>query len=80
MGEFIITAIFTIEYLLRISVADSLVRYFKDVMNLFDILAILPFYVDALRAKSFNSLNFAVLASAPMPLGFVVLRSFKVSG
>lgn len=78
-AEVVITVIFTMEFLARVSLAESLPLYLADTMNLFDLLAILPFYVDVIHAGSLDKANFSILASAPDALGIVVFRAFKVS-
>ena len=44
--EWIVSILFTIEYLVRISVARNKVRYFFDVMNMIDFLAVIPFWIE----------------------------------
>lgn len=78
-SEFIITIIFSIEFFCRIAVADSVVRYLRDIMNFFDILAILPFYIELISAGGLKNLNFAILPSSPEHYIYVIARSFKVS-
>ena len=51
-AEIVITIIFTLEFVARVAIADSFVRYLADAMNIFDILAILPFYVEICSAKN----------------------------
>ena len=45
VSEIIIVAIFTIEYLLRILVADRKLKFIFSFLGLIDLFAILPFYV-----------------------------------
>ena len=45
VSEIIIVAIFTIEYFLRILVADRKLKFIFSFFGLIDLLAILPFYV-----------------------------------
>lgn len=79
--EFIINSIFTFEMLLRMSVTNSIIIYFRDLMNITDFLAVFPFYAEifnALLGDGFSTLNFAILASSPGPIFLVTMRSFKV--
>lgn len=79
-GELLITIIFTIEFLLRLVVADSWFRYWKDPMNTFDVLAILPLYYEAILAAmegNVYDLDLTILASAPNAIDMSI-RSFKV--
>jgi hypothetical protein len=75
-AEVFIAIIFSIELCMRIAVADSVLRYFKDIMNTFDILAILPFYVDLHAGRS---LDFSIVPSSPQNYLIVISRSFKVT-
>lgn len=74
-AEVFIAVIFSIELCMRIAVADSVLRYFKDVMNTFDILAILPFYIDVYAGRDFD---FSIVPSSPQNYLIVISRSFKV--
>jgi len=80
--EFVINSIFTVELLLRIFVTNSLIAYLRDVMNVFDLLAVFPFYAEVfsslLGGKGFQGLDFSILASSPGPIFLVTMRSFKV--
>jgi hypothetical protein len=82
VAEFLTNIIFTIEWVLRIYVAESVWTYLYDLMNFFDVLSIVPFYVELFRTllySSFENLNFSILASSPVPIFFVTLRSLKVT-
>ena len=68
MLEVIIVAIFTIEYLLRLIVADGKLRFFLSFYGLIDLLAILPFYVA--RGIDLRSLRVFRL--------FRLIRAFKI--
>lgn len=46
ISELIVTVIFTIEYLIRITVVKNRLRYFLKPMNVVDLLAVLPWYVE----------------------------------
>ena len=80
--EFVINIIFTAELALRVIVADSVKGFVQDWMNIFDLLSIVPFYVDLLNAVAstgFSNLDFSILASSPGPIVLVTMRSLKVS-
>jgi hypothetical protein len=80
--EFVINITFTVELALRILVSESVLIFFYDYLNVFDVLSVVPFYVElvkTLASKGFDSLNFGILASSPEPLFFVTMRSLKVS-
>jgi hypothetical protein len=80
--EFCINIIFTIEFILRVLVADSLFSYMKDKLNFFDILSIVPFYTELIgcltESNGIASLNFSILSSSPEPIFLVAMRSFKM--
>eukprot|EP00602_Paraphysomonas_sp_CaronLab_P005023 CAMPEP_0185031144 /NCGR_PEP_ID=MMETSP1103-20130426/18444_1 /TAXON_ID=36769 /ORGANISM="Paraphysomonas bandaiensis, Strain Caron Lab Isolate" /LENGTH=962 /DNA_ID=CAMNT_0027566563 /DNA_START=709 /DNA_END=3597 /DNA_ORIENTATION=- len=78
--EIFVNFCFTVEIFLRIFVSNSLYGFFMDILNVFDMLSVAPFYVDiitALREPNF-SLDFAILASSPEPILLVMLKSIKV--
>jgi hypothetical protein len=80
-AEFFINLIFSIELILRVAVAESVLMFLKDIMNVLDILAILPFYIGLFNTVSngpFSSLDFSILASSPEPIFIVTMRSLKV--
>ena len=78
-GELLVNIIFTIELTLRISVADSLVTYAYDAMNFFDVLSVLPFYIEVGKAGGVtDNMNFVILSSSPQPIVFVLMRAFKI--
>ena len=78
--ETFINISFTIEIFLRIFVSSSLYGFFVDFMNIFDILSVVPFYVDVAESLSRGHLdmNFAIIASSPEPILLVALKSMKV--
>lgn len=78
--EFMMNTIFLVELVLRIAVTQSLTAYLTDVMNYFDILAILPFFLSIiiLNEGSINSIDFSILASSPYNFYIVLSRSFLV--
>jgi hypothetical protein len=80
--EFVINMTFTVELSLRILVSEGLMSFFYDYLNVFDVLSVVPFYVELVKTlafKGFDSLDFGILASSPEPLFFVTMRSLKVS-
>lgn len=80
--EFIINGIFTVELILRLIVAESVLVYWKDKMNLFDFLSIFPFYSELFSAvvsnRGFSSIDFSILASSPESMFLVYVRALKV--
>ena len=50
--EYIVSIIFTIEYVIRISVCRHIVVYFFDGLNMIDFLAILPFWIELLSGNA----------------------------
>jgi voltage-gated potassium channel len=68
ISETIIVAIFTIEYLLRLVVADRKLRFIFSFYGLIDLFAILPFYVA--RGIDFRSIRIFRL--------FRLIRAFKI--
>ncbi len=79
--EFVMNAIFLVELVLRVLVAQSLRSYVKDIMNFFDCLAILPFLLTifVLNGGSVSSIDFSILASSPYNFTIVLSRAFLVS-
>jgi hypothetical protein len=77
--EIFVSFCFTLEIILRIFVADSLYHFFWDFLNIFDMLSVVPFYIDLIQAL-FNSspLDFSILSSSPEPVLLVAMKSFKV--
>ncbi len=70
---------FTVELLLRIFVAESLLAFVKDFLNVFDILSVVPFYIDIFQTAIYSTpLDFAILSSSPEPVLLVAMKSFKV--
>ena len=81
LAEFVTNITFTIELILRIFVAESLMHYARDKMNFLDVLSIIPFYVELFRTllfQGFDKLSFSILASSPAPIFFVTMRAMKV--
>ena len=78
--ETFINISFTIEIFLRIFVSSSVYGFLADFMNIFDILSVVPFYVDVAESLSRGHLdmNFAIIASSPEPILLVALKSMKV--
>jgi hypothetical protein len=78
--EFLMNTIFLIELMIRILVAQSVSTYCKDVFNIFDILAIVPFFLSValLNDGGFNNIDFSILASSPYNFYIVLSRSFMV--
>ena len=59
--EFIINITFTVELTLRLLVCDSLYYFIADYLNIFDVLSVVPFYVELIKTlvgHGFDSLNF----------------------
>jgi hypothetical protein len=77
--EIVITMLFSIEVCMRIAVADSVMRYFSSAMNIFDLFAIFPFFVEV-SGLSGNSIDFGIISSSPETYFLVLARSFKVIG
>eukprot|EP00602_Paraphysomonas_sp_CaronLab_P010717 CAMPEP_0185039296 /NCGR_PEP_ID=MMETSP1103-20130426/36005_1 /TAXON_ID=36769 /ORGANISM="Paraphysomonas bandaiensis, Strain Caron Lab Isolate" /LENGTH=1209 /DNA_ID=CAMNT_0027578127 /DNA_START=65 /DNA_END=3694 /DNA_ORIENTATION=- len=78
--EIFVNLCFTVEIVLRMLVSNSMYGFFVDFLNVFDILSVVPFYIDvitAMRETGFN-LDFAILASSPEPILLVTLKSMKV--
>lgn len=69
IAEWIITVLFTIEYLLRLYVSDSPARYSRSFFGIVDLLAILPSYIDLLVPGAHYLMLLRVLR---------VLRIFRV--
>lgn len=79
--ESVINCFFTLEIVLRIFVSETLSGFFFDILNIFDILSVIPFYTDAVAALSSPgkfSINFSILASSPQSVLLVSMKSFKV--
>lgn len=78
--EFLTNIIFTVELVLRVVVADSFRTYYQDKMNVFDVLAVFPFYTELVSTAGagFGALDFSILSSSPEPIFFVTMRSLKV--
>jgi hypothetical protein len=80
VSEVIINSIFTVEIMLRLFVSDSFYAYILDKVNIIDWIAILPFYIDIIRALSEGKgLDFSILSSSPRPIFFVAVRSIIYS-
>lgn len=79
--EFIINITFTVELTTRLLVCESLYKFIYDYLNVFDVLSVVPFYVELFKTllyTGFDTLNFSILASSPDPIFFVTMRSLKV--
>jgi hypothetical protein len=76
--EVLINLSFTIEIVLRVAVSFSWSSFFLDVMNLFDILSVIPFYLDIINGLQAHYLNFAIISSSPDAIILVTLKSLKV--
>lgn len=76
--EIIINLSFTLEILLRVAVSFSWSSFFLDFMNIFDILSVIPFYLDIINGFRSKVFNFAIIASSPDPIIFVTMKSLKV--
>lgn len=77
--EIFVSFCFSLEIISRIYVADSIYHFCWDFLNIFDILAVIPFYIDISQAY-FNNvpLDFRILSSSPAPVLLVAMKSFKV--
>jgi hypothetical protein len=77
--EIFVSLCFSLEIISRIFVADSIYHFCWDFLNIFDILAVIPFYIDTTQAF-FNNipLDFRILSSSPAPVLLVAMKSFKV--
>ena len=75
--EIVINLVFSIELLLRIFVAESIKDFLMDILNIFDMFSIIPFYAEVSSAGK-GTIDFAVLASSPEPLILVAMKSLKV--
>ena len=78
--EILINLSFSVEIVLRILVSYSWSSFFFDFMNIFDILSVLPFYIDVFSAykKTKFHLDFSIIASSPDPIILVAMKSLKV--
>lgn len=77
--EVLINLSFSIEILVRVAVSISWSSFFFDVMNIFDILSVIPFYLDIINGIRSNVLNFAIIASSPDAIIFITMKSLKVN-
>lgn len=76
--EILINLSFTLEILVRVAVSFSWSSFFFDLMNLFDILSVIPFYLDIINGLRSNSLNFSIISSSPDAIIFITMKSLKV--
>lgn len=79
--EIVITLLFSSEVLARIAVADSVMRYFSSAMNMFDLFAIFPFFIEISGVDSSGKkggINFGISSSSPENYFLVLARAFKV--
>jgi len=51
--EFVVTIAFTVEYVARVSLVKNRKKYIMETMNLFDLLAIVPFYLTLIFGAKF---------------------------
>jgi len=82
-AEITINLLFTIELIARIIASNSIADYFADKVNFVDIIVILPFYFELLRAQYYEvklrDIDFSILPSSAEPILYVALRSLKVA-
>ena len=76
--ETFVSFCFTLEIILRIFVADSLYHFLCDFLNIFDVLSVVPFYIDMIQYMGSHPLDFRILSSSPEPVLLVAMKSFKV--
>lgn len=79
-GEIFINFFFTIEFLLRILVSNSVSGFILDAYNQIDLWAIIPFYIeiiDALLLGDTNEIEFMMLPSQPSN-GLFYFKALKV--
>ena len=75
LSEAICISVFTIEVIIRVAVCPSISNYFRDTMNVIDIIAILPFYVESIL----SGLEVPGLAVFRVIRLVRIFRLFKVS-
>jgi hypothetical protein len=68
--------VFLIELVLRSIVTDNWWDFFTDILNIFDILALLPFFIEIGMQES---IDFSILPSGPDPLFILLSKALKVS-
>jgi hypothetical protein len=77
--EIFVSICFTLEIFLRIIVADSFYHFCWDFLNIFDMLSVVPFYIDVIQVLVDSTpLDFRILSSSPEPVLLVAMKSFKV--
>jgi len=81
--EFLVNGIFTLELFLRLyGTVGSASYFFTKWLNWFDIAALIPFYVEGvgplILTGGLESVDFGILASAPVPIILIAARSLKV--
>jgi hypothetical protein len=74
--ELFINSVFLIELVLRAIVTDNWWDFFTDILNVFDILALLPFFIEISMQES---IDFSILPSGPDPLFILSSKALKVS-
>ena len=66
----------------RIISSGSVYNYFADYANFIDILVVIPYYIDIVRANFYDipmmEMNFAILTSSPEPIIWVIFRTLKI--
>jgi hypothetical protein len=75
--EVFITILFSMDVCMRIAVADSVMRYFSSAMNIFDLFAIFPFFVEVSGLDGHDA-TFGIISSSPENYFLVLARAFKV--
>jgi hypothetical protein len=76
--EILTNLIFSFEIIMRFFVTYSTKKFLCDVMNLVDILSVVPFFSDIFSGARYGDLNFSIVASSPQPILLVTLKSLKV--
>ena len=76
--EVFVNFCFTLEICLRLFIANSLYSFFSDFLNIFDMLSVVPFYIDVIQWLNSTPLDFRIIASSPEPVLLVAMKSFKV--
>jgi hypothetical protein len=78
-GEFLINFVFTVEFIVRLWLSSSLKSFASDKMNHFDLISIIPFYLELVFAMYYKrELDFRVLSCSPEPILTILPNSLKV--
>ena len=77
-GELITSAYFTLEVVLRVFASTSYRDYLGNAINLCDILALVPFYIEIAYMRGTVAIDFSVLSSSPLPVFLMIAKSLKV--